>query len=209
MFNKLFRRFVVFYKLVVGRKSYLSTTGWFESLKRGRPSKPDGSEIPWMNFQIVSFLEDRLKSDFTFFEYGSGFSTRFWADRVDHVTSVEYDENWYKAVRNKIPQNVTLLYRKDDSDGAYCRTISETEERYDVVIVDGRDRVNCVEQSLHALTDRGVIVLDDSQREKYHEAITIARVNGFRALDFEGLKPAEFTNHRTTILYRDNNCLGI
>jgi hypothetical protein len=52
-------------------------------------------------------------------------------------------------------------------DGDYCRAIGETGDQYDVVIVDSRDRMNCLKQSISALTSRGVILLDDSQRRRY------------------------------------------
>ncbi|MFC1537987.1 FkbM family methyltransferase [Candidatus Latescibacterota bacterium] len=194
---------------MLSKRSHLHTTGWIESIKRDGPYRSDGSGIPWMNYQTVQFLEKRLKSDFTLFEYGSGFSTRFWAGHVKQVISVEYDKHWFSAVKENIPEIVTLIFREKDVDGDYCRTIIEMNRLFDIVIVDGRDRVNCVKQSINALTERGVIVLDDSQRKPYREAVTFACENGFRALDFEGLKPTEFRTHRTTILYRDNNCLDI
>ena len=61
-----------------------------------------------------------------------------------------------------------------------------TEQQYDVVIIDGRDRVNCIKQSIKALSTEGVVLLDDSHREKYKEGIDYVKNNGFRSLDFEG-----------------------
>jgi hypothetical protein len=78
-----------------------------------------------------------------------------------------------------------------------------------VVVVDGRDRVNCVKQAVSALSPRGVILLDDSQQDKYQEANEFAAAQGFRALDLEGLKATGKGLDRTTLFYRDGNCLGI
>jgi hypothetical protein len=66
-----------------------------------------------------------------------------------------------------------------------------------------------VKQSIERLSQIGVVILDDSSREKYSEAIDYAKNRGFRALSIEGLKPTGYQIHRTTILYRDNNCLNI
>jgi tRNA A58 N-methylase Trm61 len=168
-----------------------------------------GEPIPWMNYPIINFLEERLNSDMTLFEYGSGYSTLFYASRVKSVVSVEYDMDWFNIMQSQLPSNVNLLYQTKDIDGEYCRKINFDGDRYDVVIVDGRDRVNCVKQSIQALTERGVILIDDSQRERYTEAIVFATEHGFKALSMEGLKPTGSKKDRTTILYKEGNCFGI
>ncbi|NJL84701.1 MAG: class I SAM-dependent methyltransferase [Chloroflexaceae bacterium] len=183
--------------------------GWIESAKRGYPCKVDGLEIPWMNYAAIAFWEETPKKEFILFEFGSGYSTIFFARLVNKVTSVEYDRAWFQTVEAKIPDNATLIFKEKDIDGAYCRSIQETNQQYDIIIVDGRDRVNCVKQSISVLTPNGAIALDDSQREKYQPAIDYAKKKGFKVLHLDGLKPSEFRYSRTTIFYRDNNCLGI
>jgi len=162
-----------------------------------------------MNFTIIKFLEDRLKSHNVLFEFGSGASTLFYARLVKQVVSIEYDQSWFSLIKNRVPENATVLFREENYDGSYCRSIKETDQLYDVVIVDGRDRVNCVIQSLDSLSDEGVVLLDDSQREQYQEALVYAKKGGFRELPLEGMKPTGVGFDRTSILYRDGNCLGI
>ncbi len=198
------------YKWLISNKdSYIHSSGWLESLKRGYPCKKHGEEVPWMNYSIIAFLENRLKDNLNLFEYGSGYSTLFYARLVSRVTSVEHDESWYESIKGGIPGNVKLIFKQKDYDGDYCRSINLNEDRYDVVIVDGRDRLNCIKQSIAHLSERGVILLDDTQRRKYLEGIIYAKNNGFLALDFEGLKPTICEISRTTILYRRDNCLDI
>ena len=79
----------------------------------------------------------------------------------------------------------------------------------DLIIIDGRDRLNCLKQAIEALTHNGVIIFDDTQRSKYSQAYEYSKRKGFRSLNFEGLKPTGFEIERTTILYREKNCLGI
>ena len=179
------------------------------SLREGKPVDEVGTEIPWMNYPVIKFLGSRLRKDFQLFEYGSGYSTLFYARLVHRVTSVECDEEWFRTVRTIAPGNVSLFFEQEDINGKYCRVITWTGQKYDVVIVDGRDRVNCIRQSIEALAAKGVILLDDSQRESYREGIAYAKEKGFRALDFEGLKPTWDEASRTTILYRHDNCLDI
>lgn len=42
-------------------------------------------QIPWMVFGCIDFLDDWLKPDMRVFEYGSGGSTLFFANRVSNV----------------------------------------------------------------------------------------------------------------------------
>ena len=202
-------KYRAFHSLIQNKESYLYTSGWMQSLEEGKPMDRDGRPMPWMNFPIVKFLEEKLNSDLVIFEYGSGYSTLFYARRVKSVVSVEYDQGWLSKMRALVPDNVELVFREEDIDGEYCRAISSREDKYDVVIVDGRDRVNCVIQSMPCLSERGVILLDDSQREKYQKAISMALSSGFKTLNLEGLKPIGAGIDRTTILYREGNCFGI
>lgn len=162
-----------------------------------------------MNYTVIGLFEERLTKDLKLFEYGSGFSTLFFADLVSNVTSIEYDKGWYENLIQKAPSNVVLHYISHDSDGKYCRSIHQEDDLYDLVIIDGRDRVNCMIQATGRLTDRGVVVLDDSDRDRYHQAFEHARTNGFKALRLTGLKPTGFEAFQTTIFYRDGNCLGL
>ena len=197
------------YTLLAKGDSYLHSTGWIESKRRGYPCRPDGSELPWMNYAVIAFLERRLNKTLSVFEYGSGYSTLFYARRVRNVISVEYDQAWIASIGPRLPPNANVLFVPDDVDGDYCRAIARSGDSFDVVVVDGKDRENCVKQSMQALSSRGVIVLDDSQRAKYAPAIAYAQENGYLTVDFEGLKPTESSWFRTTILYRRENCLGL
>ncbi|PMF67077.1 hypothetical protein BCV08_18775, partial [Vibrio breoganii] len=158
---------------------------------------------------IISILKERLKPDMNLFEFGSGYSTIFFAKYVNSVTSIEYDRSWFDLVKSQIPSNANLVYKKNDIDGDYCRSIDKMSKSFDVVVIDGRDRVNCVKNSIQYLTPDGIMLLDDSHRSKYDEAILYATKRGFRALHIEGLKPSGSRIDRTTILYRDNNCFNI
>jgi hypothetical protein len=211
--SKVFPKFTLSLRainsLVINDNSYLYSTGWMRSKREGKPVNEDGREVPWMNYPVIRFLEDRFRKDFQLFEFGSGYSTLFYARLVQRVTSLEHDEEWLRAVRKIVPENVTLIFWEQDINGEYCQVINSTGQKYDVVIVDGIDRVKCIKQSIEALTSRGVILLDDSQREDYREGIDYAKEKGFRALDFEGLKPTGHEVSRATIFYCRDNCFDI
>lgn len=195
--------------LLLRRKSYLRQVGWLNSIKLGYPCDNDGSPLPWMNYAIIAVCKDRIAREHTIFEYGSGYSTLFFAQRAKSIVAVEYDRHWFEHLSGKIPANARLIFQKNDIDGDYCRTILSTSDSYDIVIVDGRDRVNCVKQGLKKLSAQGVMLLDDSHREEYIEGINYAKGQGFKILSFTGLKPLWHKGGTTTLIYRAENCLQI
>ena len=209
LFPHLTLHYRAYHKLIGNKDSYLYQTGWMRSLLESKPTDGAANPIPWMNYSVIKLLDDRLKPDFTLFEFGSGYSTRFYAKKVGTVVSLEYDEEWFRIAKVDMPDNVRLVFKNRDVDGEYCRVIHSVGIAFDVVVVDGRDRVNCVKQAISALSPRGVILLDDSQQDKYREAGEFARMQGFRALDLEGLKATGTGLDRTTLFYRDGNCLDI
>ena len=190
--------------LMNAKRSMLRTSGYIESVRRKRPCRPDGSPIPWMNYNVISFLEERLGKDVSLFEYGSGNSTLFFADLVDKVVSVECVE-----IADSMPANVTLLLHAPFDENAYVNTVNEQQYKFDVIVVDAEERPRCMLNAPSALTERGVILLDDAAREAYQPATRELIDRGFRKLDFEGLKPGGIRAYRTTVFYRPGNVLGI
>jgi hypothetical protein len=216
MVNKLKTKIKYYYLVIIKSfkilfypDSYLHVTGFLNSVGQNKPCDLEGNPIPWMNYNALSFLQKRLNKDITLFEYGSGYSTTFYANLVSKVISVEYDKTWLDKIQNTLPDNASLIFKPLDYEGDYCHAILSTSMLFDVVIIDGRDRVRCAKNAVKALTDRGVIIFDDSQREKYQEGFDFLIEQGFKQLDFEGLKPNNHKLFRTSIFYKNNNCLTL
>lgn len=190
-------------------EGYLCDIGWINSLHHKSPVDKSGNPIPWVTYPFISFIKERLKQSQLLFEFGSGNSTLFYSSLVKSVVSVEHDFSWYESVKSKLPENVQLIYQELERGGAYSQKAKLTGEKFDIIIVDGRDRVNCCLNSTESLSSQGVIVLDDSERQVYQEAVSFFTSQGFRRLDFWGLAPMVNYLKCTSIFYRDNNCLNI
>lgn len=190
-------------------KGYLADIGWFNAFESRQSVDQNGSPIPWVTYSFIDFIKDRITNSHSIFEYGSGNSTKFYADRAKYVKSVEHDKTWFERIKGTNPSNAEILYCALNTNGAYSRMSVNSDICFDIIIVDGRDRVNCCKQAVEALTDHGVIVLDDSERESYAEAIGFLKERGFRQLVFSGISPGLFYYKSTSIFYKTNNCLGI
>ncbi|MCK9801667.1 class I SAM-dependent methyltransferase [Pseudomonas sp. MAFF 302030] len=188
---------------------YLRDIGWVNSFNKKIPVDVNGGAVPWVTYPFIDFIKDRLCGVDKLFEYGSGNSTFFYSSYVVAVYAVEHDADWYEYISKKVPDNVSVSFESLEVNGAYCRRAATSGNKYDLIVVDGRDRVNCVVNSLGALSDKGVIVLDDSERDRYQEAIIFMLDNGFRKIDFWGVSPGLLYKKNTTIFYRDGNALGI
>lgn len=205
----IYGRMHAHYNLIWDKRSYLFSTGWLQSKMKGYPVSVSGEPIPYMNYAIIDFLDQRLQKTHRLFEFGSGYSTLFYSKRAGEVTSVEHDRYWYDKVSAMVGAKAAVLHIPEDADGAYCRSIHMQDTTYDIVIVDGRDRVNCVVQSFMRLTNKGVIIVDDTERESYQGVFAMAQERGFKGLDFVGLKPIGNVSSRCTLFYRQDNCLSV
>ena len=210
--RELKRRFAVpygCYKLVATRRSFLRESGWIESIRTSTPCDSVRQPIPWMNYSVVEFLSDRLAKWHDVFEFGSGYSTCYFAEKCKSVFSVEYDKAWFDRVEDIVPENAHMFYEPYDEDGQYCRTIHTCDQRFQLVVVDGQDRVNCILQSIEQLADDGILLLDDSDRPGYRRGVDALADAGFRSLSIAGIKPGSPCRHQTTIFYRNDNCFGL
>jgi hypothetical protein len=189
--------------------SFLRTGGWYASVQGGLPVAADGAAIPWFTYPAISFLGPRLKKEMRVFEYGSGNSTRWWSSRVAEVVSCEHDRSWYERMKPLLPANVDYRHFELVEGGAYSREILSFRDEFDIVVIDGRDRVNCALNCLGALRAGGVVVWDNSDRDIYAEGYEFLVRAGFRRIDFWGMGPINTYAWCTSVFYRPENCLAI
>lgn len=188
---------------------YLYEIGWINSFINKMPVDKNSNPMPWVTYPFIDFIFDRLNNTMDVFEYGSGNSTFWYASRVNTVTSVEHDNIWFEKIKQKMPKNVNINYEKLIYDGEYSKFPNKLERKFDVVIVDGRDRVSCIKNAINSIKEKGVIVLDDSERKQYKDGTDFLLNRGFKKIDFWGISPGLFYRKSTTVFYKNNNCLGI
>jgi len=98
-------------------------------------------------------------------EWGAGGSTLYWPAEFPEIEweSVEHNPEYAAAIQDRLPPNVSL-HRLDFP--AYYQ-LPEDFGRFDLIIVDGRQRVRCLDAARGLLAPGGAVVLHDAGRERY------------------------------------------
>ena len=123
---------------------------------------------PYIPDAAFEWLEGWITPDMRVFEYGSGTSTMWFGQNVAEVVSVENDKSFFEDTQQTLKDldltNVTYVLR----DGPeYYNHIYEYEP-FDLVLVDGRFRKECMVPAYDRA--KHVIMLDNSDADHYLDA---------------------------------------
>jgi len=201
------RFFLAYYLL---QKNFLSKSGWTKSVLSRQPLSGAKKPIPWFTYSAIAFLAPRILPSFKIFEFGSGNSTLWLSSLGCEVVSVEHDEKWFHLLEPKFSKIKNIKSRFESLETkAYAQSVLDYNDKFDVIIIDGRDRVECCKNSINALKTEGVIIWDNSDRPEYSEGYGFLQSNGFNRIDFQGLGPINSKTWCTSVFYRQENCLKI
>ena len=71
------------------------------------------------------------------------------------------------------------------------------------------NRMDCTKWNLSHLKDNGVVIWDNTDGSDWNEIKSFMNTNGFKEISFAGMIPQELSYSRTTIFYKEKNCLNI
>lgn len=181
-----------------------------------------GLDLPWWTFDAIDQVDDflRKRGGARVFEYGSGASTIWLGKRAGEVVSIEHDDTWFPVVQSKLPNTANVRHRlvpadpvrqddgrygstkpgwSDRSFRSYVHAIDDETGDFDVIVIDGRGRVACLEHAASRLATGGMIVFDNSNRPPYRAAI---ERSGLRYRELSGLAACLPYPDATTLLNR-------
>jgi predicted O-methyltransferase YrrM len=156
-----------------------------------------GRTDPWLVREAVAEIEAFLDKTMDVLETGAGGSTIWFAERARTVRTYEHSAEWAEKVQRIINDkkivNIELIY--------YPEYVEEGVgdgggRRYDLIMVDGRGRVQSVRTACGLLKQGGMFVLDNSERRRYREAVELLNSLGWRRRDFDAATKKRW---RTTI----------
>lgn len=193
------------------KENYLNKTGLMGSWILGNSYEDffrdeDGNVNPWWGKTIIDLVVKKLNKDMRVFEWGMGNSTLFWSQYVGEVVSIESDLYWYKKMSEIIPRNVRAQYCELEYGGEYCQKIIDEQEKFDIILIDGRDRVRCAINSLGKLKENGIIIWDNTDRDGY----AYLKEQGFKKLELSSvIYGAPGVEDYTSVFYREDNILEL
>jgi len=159
--------------------------------------------LPWITYPCIEFLNRLDLKDCEVFEFGAGSSTLYWSGKVQAVTSVEKDKEWFDRIRDYMPSNCTLFHAGADVD--YIRYINQHKKKFDIIIIDGAVRYPCAQEALNNISDRGFIVLDNT--EWYPNTAKFLTSAGYVQIDFIGFPPINAFPSTTSIFYKSSELI--
>jgi cephalosporin hydroxylase/SAM-dependent methyltransferase len=189
--------------------NYLESSGWINSLMAGKPINIESNPLAWYTYPAIEFLENKINKNFRIFEFGSGNSTLWFAEKAQQVISVESDSNWFTYIHNNKPSNVDLYLIENEIE--YSSKILEYPEKYfDIIVIDGINRNKCSESCINRLKEDGLIIFDNTDDRRYDKGITFLASQGFKRIDFYGLTPSYTYKNCTSIFFKtDKFLLGL
>ena len=89
--------------------NYLEPRGWLNEDPRDATGY-----LPWYTYPCISFLRDIIDPEWRVFEYGGGYSTLYYRDRVREVVSIDHDLEWSQRVRKLDPRVQLRIVKAGD-----------------------------------------------------------------------------------------------
>ncbi len=148
-------------------------------------------DLAWWRFEVMKFIENRFSGrEVSVFEWGSGASTIWMIKRGYQIISVEHDQRWAQEVKLKsqeLEKPFDLITKvpfitKNPRVGSLKKGFEELDfydyvacineyGLFDLIVIDGRARVNCLMAAISHLKKDGIILFDNSNRKRYRNEI--------------------------------------
>jgi protein-L-isoaspartate O-methyltransferase len=157
------------------------------------------SHCPWLVYSATSHLAP-LVAGRRVFEFGSGMSTVWFSERCREVVSVESNSEWYSSVvnRTKRHDNVRVVYA--DSKPGYLGAISEAGGKFDVILIDGLYRKDCVQLARTYLNRNGMVIVDNTDIHPDLAETVKSSFGDSKILSFQGWVPGCLHASETTVI---------
>ena len=151
---------------------------------RLNPKAPATQALPWIAWPCIDFMNDFLTPERTVFEWGGGGSTLFFLKKGCRVTTVESSAKWVGELEAQIDA-LGLKARKrwdlryvpltDGADPAFVDYIRQVGEGapWDLIMVDGWSRLDCLREGLRHVKVGGALVLDNANQKQFESVPSI------------------------------------
>lgn len=131
----------------------------------------DDFSKPMMSESEIKLIDDLIeeKKPKKVLEWGSGGSTVYFPNKhscIEKWISIEHSERFVNYIKRYLSNKVELKQVKLHE---YLSSVPDM--KFDMILVDGLMRAECIMFSDHLLSEDGFLLLHDSGREEYRKLI--------------------------------------
>jgi len=134
--------------------------GFLESSRKNIPVNDKNEIMPMYTYPCYEWLNSIDWTDNKVFEYGTGYSTIWWQNKNVNYHAVEDNKQWYDMIKDKT--NI----KHEPECNKYSQSIYNYDFKFDVIVIDGIVRFDCVKPALERIKDDGIIIFDNSDWHK-------------------------------------------
>ena len=143
------------------------------------------SAFPWINYSTIQFMHHVVCKDTKVLEFGAGGSSLFFLERKVNLVSIEHESEWINEVQKRASKNKLLLWShhliSSGKPGSSVPLANDyllplkniADSSIDLVVVDGRHRVESVKRAMGKVKPGGSLILDNSDRPEYAETFEL------------------------------------
>jgi hypothetical protein len=207
---RLYRYIQDRFRVFIFFKSLCDNYGFLQSRDSQKPVDSAGNPLPWFTYPSIEFLDSLAIDKARVFEWGSGHSSAYFSGRCSSIESVESDSCWYTYQASRLKPNQSIVLCDADSADYPSQIFRGKYAKYDIIIIDGKQRLKCCQHAIKCLSHNGFLIFDNSDR--YPMLCKSLREKEFLQLDFHGFGPINLYTWTTSIFvsisnHTANSCL--
>lgn len=127
--------------------------------------------FPWFTHPMLDVLKTWDLKDKRILEFGGGKSTKWWRKKSNWVTTIDTNEEWCMQIATEcigLPNGILLHAPinegSEEHAEVYCN-VGDKYGPYDIVVVDGILRNNCLQKAL--LMPKPLILIADNYNQSF------------------------------------------
>ena len=164
--------------------------GFLESSKKNIPVNDKNEVMPMYTYPCYEWLNSIDWNGSKVFEYGTGYSTIWWQNKNVDYHAVEDNKQWHDIIEDK----TNIEYKPGHHK--YIESIYKYDFKFDVIVIDGVVRFDCIKPALEKIKDDGIIIFDNTDWHKNSKE-ELDR-SDLIPIHFHGFKPLHVDSETTS-----------
>ena len=176
--------------------------GHKKSFELQKPVDNGGNPLPWFTYPAIEYIKQLDLRKLAILEWGIGNSSLFFAARCNEIVSVEHNKEWFDLISGSMPSNAHAIFATEDE---YDVIPLQQNRKFDIIIVDGIKRADCINVAIKLMEENGIIIFDNSDRNP--DLCEILRNQNLLQIDFHGFGPINPYAWTTSLFFSRSNTL--